>query len=238
MGWFKKFIDDAKTEWNRQELENITIKNREILDRLERKKHLTSDEIEMCKQMKSQLEEYARKFGWLDENEKWIRAETLKKQPTLRGRFLIVRGQIHALNDLIERELDEPVPEELREEVQEAIQGIDKELQELKNHITTNIALANLGAEKYGNPTIKYKGIIYNSTGLLKILEKQLYLDDDDLIACKMMYYKLKEHVEKLQPVDEYGNIVLSQDEALNKYLLYASLHVKRLEKLIENNSK
>lgn len=106
MRLFKKFIDEVKVEWNRQELENIIIKNREILDRLERKKHLTSDEIKLCKQMKSQLEEHARKFGWLDENGEWIRASLLftKEQRTLKGRYFIVRGQIHAFNDLIEIE--------------------------------------------------------------------------------------------------------------------------------------
>ena len=102
MGWFRKFIDEVKTEWNRQELQNIIIKNREILDRLERKKILTLDEVEMCKQMKNQLEEYARKFGWIDENGKWERVSVLGLKGNLKGRFMIVRGQIHALNDLIE----------------------------------------------------------------------------------------------------------------------------------------
>ena len=111
-------------------------------------------------------------------------------------------------------------------------------MRQTAEHITTSIALANLGAEKYGNPTISYGGKKYNSTMVLKAFEDKVRLNLDEITICKMMYFKLKDHVEQLQPVDEYGDHIRSEDEALNKYLLFASLHVMRLEKLIEKTSR
>ena len=109
--------------------------------------------------------------------------------------------------------------------------------QQIKQNITNKLASANLGIERYGRPTITYKGKTYNSKMLLNLLDNKNNLTMDDVIMCKMMIFKIKEQIDMIAKRDEDGEILRhTDDEVLDTYLMFARNDVYRLEYLLKKD--
>ena len=122
-------------------------------------------------------------------------------------------------------------------EEQEQEQLTDEREQQLKQNITNKLALANLGVERYGRPTIIYKGKTYNSKMLLNLLDNKNNLTMDDIIMCKMMIFKIKEQIDMIAKRDEDGEILRhTDDEVLDTYLMFARNDVCMLEYLLKKD--
>lgn len=122
-------------------------------------------------------------------------------------------------------------------EEQEQKQLTDECEQQMVQHVTNKLALANLGVERYGRPTITYKGKTYNSKMLLNLLDNKNNLTMDDMIMCKMMIFKIKEQIDMIAKRDEDGEILRhTDDEVLDTYLTFARSDVCRLEYLLKKD--
>ena len=160
MAWFKKFVEEVKTEWKR-------------INNVEENKHGNSNELK----------------------EKLI-------------------------------ELENEIKKEL----------VTEEMIELQQHITNQLALANIGVERYGRPTITYKGKKYNAKILLNLTQDKDILTMDEIIMCKMMVFKINEQIDEIAKRDEDGEILrYTDDEVLDAYLIMARSDVYRLEYVLKN---
>ena len=160
MGWFKKFVREIKTEWER-------------INSVEENKHGNSNELK----------------------EKLI-------------------------------DLENEIKKEL----------VTEEMIELKQHITNKLALVNIGVERYGRPTITYKGKKYNAKILLNLTQDKDILTMDEVIMCKMMVFKINEQIDEIAKRDEDGEILrYTDDEVLDAYLSMARSDVYRLEYVLKN---
>ena len=159
MAWFKKFVEEVKTEWKR-------------INSVEENKHGNSNELK----------------------EKLI-------------------------------DLENEIKKEL----------VTEEIVEVKNHITNQLALANIGVERYGRTTIAYKGKTYNAKTLLRLVEDKDTLTTDEMIMCKMMVFKINEQIDEIAKRDEYGNILIhTDDKVLDAYLRFIRNELYRLEWLLK----
>jgi hypothetical protein len=98
-----------------------------------------------------------------------------------------------------------------------------------------NIALVNLGIERYGMPTITYGGRKYTAKALhTLIIKKDRYsITDDEKVMCKMMAYKINEVFDKLTTRDEDGYINKhTGDEVLDKYLVFLNIWLHTFERV------
>ena len=160
MGWFKKFVREIKTEWER-------------INSVEENKYGNSNELK----------------------EKLI-------------------------------DLENEIKKEL----------VTEEMIELKQHITNKLALVNIGVERYGRPTITYKGKKYNAKILLNLTQDKDILTMDEVIMCKMMVFKINEQIDEIAKRDEDGEILrYTDDEVLDAYLSMARSDVYRLEYVLKN---
>ena len=135
-----------------------------------------------------------------------------------------------------EEQHDEKVEEALKDELEEALKGIAKTITDLKKDLSTSLAYANTGAQKYGRPTMWYKGKKYNSSLLIREMEHKTFLTIDELTACKTMKILLEEQMKELGLVDEYGNQILLfeiEDEVLKNYGHYTRGHILMLNNII-----
>lgn len=134
-------------------------------------------------------------------------------------------------------------------------ESMDKNMEIIKNSVdtvSTLMANVSLGMKRYNTPTVRflnykqgsYGDRTYNSSQLLSVLEsknKRRPLIVNEVAVCKQMKMLLEEHMEKLGLVDEHGNWKLLfsiEDEVLRDYALHIRTDIRRLEKLIENNTK
>ena len=161
MGWFKKFIGEVKTEWER-------------INTVEEK---------------------------------------------------VVEEDKHDNNNKLEEKINE-----LKNEM------VTEEMIEVKQHITNKLALVNIGVERYGRPTITYKGKKYNAKILLNLTQDKDILTMDEIIMCKMMVFKINEQIDEIAKRDEDGEILrYTDDEVLDAYLTMARSDVYRLEYVLKN---
>lgn len=120
---------------------------------------------------------------------------------------------------------------------EEQEQLTDEREQQMMQHVTNKLALANLGVERYGRPTITYKGKTYNSKMLLNLLDNKNNLTTDDMVMCKMMIFKINEQIDMIAKRDEDGEILRhTDDEVLDTYLVFARSDVCRLEYLLKKD--
>lgn len=102
-----------------------------------------------------------------------------------------------------------------------------------KDHISTQLALANIGLQRYGNPKIVYKGKSYHASQLIKVLEKQQPLSLEDLVTCKTIKYLLEEKLNELGVADNYE----IEDEVLRAYATVLRQDICRVKYLIKKSN-
>ena len=127
------------------------------------------------------------------------------------------------------------------EKVEEVLKDIAKTTTDLKKNLSTSLAYANIGAQKYGRPTMWYKGKKYNSSLLIQEMEHKTFLTIDELTACKTMKILLEEQMKELGLVDEYGNPILLfeiEDEVLKNYGYSTRGHISMLNNIITKAEK
>lgn len=136
-----------------------------------------------------------------------------------------VKTEWKRINTIEEKAIEENKQQELEE----------SKVNEIKHHIANKIALANIGIERYGRPTITFKGKSYNAKTLLKLVEHKDNLTTDDMIMCEMMIFKINEQIDEIAKRDEYGNILRDTDDAvLDAYLMFAKNELIRLKWSLE----
>lgn len=155
------------------------------------------------------------------------------------------KTEIQSMQELREEKEQERIRQECMEKNEKIIQESFKESMDI---ISTRIALANIGAERYGRPTVYYTNYkqgshgkrYYNSTQLLNLLEgrnKIRPLTVDEVAICKTMKILLEEQMQKLGLIDENGKFVyITDDEVLESYATFIRMDYRRLEQLIKKN--
>lgn len=123
-----------------------------------------------------------------------------------------------------------------KQEVEIKEETVDEdEVNALKQAIINNVAMINIGIERYGMPTIKYGGKIYTAKSLQSQLMRKDSFTDDEKVMCKMMIYKIDELFNKLTTRDEYGYINKDTgDEILDKYLRLLSTYLYTFKRVLE----
>ena len=132
---------------------------------------------------------------------------------------------------------------EKAEEVEEKVKDIkadlnkqlddDEVLNSYRQAMIHNIALFNLGIERYGMPTITYGGRKYTAKALHSFVINKNYITDDEKVMCKMMAYKINEVFDRLTTRDEDGYINKhTGDEVLDKYLVFLSTWLYTFERV------
>ena len=158
-----------------------------------------------------------------------------------------VKAEWHRMEE--EEEKAKQENERIRQESMKKNEKIIQEsFKESMDIISTRIALANIGEERYGRPKVYYTDYkqgsygkrYYNSTQLLNLLEgrnKIRPLTVDEVAICKTMKMLLEEQMQKLGLIDENGEFVyIIDDEVLESYATFIRMDYRRLEQLIKKN--
>ena len=108
-------------------------------------------------------------------------------------------------------------------------------MNQIRHNIANKVALANMGVERYGAPTITFKGKSYNAKTLLRLVEHKDNLTIDEMAMCEMMIFKINEQIDRIAERDEDGYVIKhTGDEVLDMYLTFITTDIYRLERILK----